>query len=66
MNNEAMTFADLVSVNQLVLIRQAARRVNVDPEQACWEFAGCYTQDLSKKAADELIDYLNSLETQVA
>lgn len=58
-----MTLGELINPAQFILIRQAARRLQIDPELECAEKMGCLTQDLSKSAADEFINHLWSLET---
>lgn len=66
MNNEALTYSEMINPAQLILIRQAARRLSVNPEQACKEVMGCTVLDLSKAAADRFVKLLWKLEEPTA
>lgn len=61
-----MTLGELINPAQFILIRQAARRLQINVEAECWQAMGCQTQDLSKSGADEFINHLWSLETPAA
>ena len=51
---------DLVTPKQLGMINRTAREVGVNAEEECLSLLGCKPQDLSKRAASSLIDYLKA------
>lgn len=51
---------DLVTPKQLGMINRTAREVGVNAEKECLTLLGCKPQDLSKRAASSLIDYLKA------
>jgi hypothetical protein len=52
--------ADLVTPKQLGMIRALAREAGVNAEQECLSLLGCKPEDLNKRAASSLIDYLKA------
>jgi hypothetical protein len=50
--------SDLVTPKQLGMIRALAREAGVDAEKECHSHMNCKPEDLSKRAASSLIDYL--------
>lgn len=50
--------SDLVTPKQLGMIRALAREAGVDAEKECLSHMNCKPEDLSKRAASSLIDYL--------
>ena len=52
--------ADLVTPKQLGMIRALAREAGVNAEKECLSLLGCKPEDLSKRAASSLIDYLKA------
>jgi hypothetical protein len=52
--------SDLVTPKQLGMIRALAREAGVNAEKECLSLLGCKPQDLSKRAASSLIDYLKA------
>jgi hypothetical protein len=51
---------DLVTPKQLGMIRALAREAGVNAEQECLSLLDCKPEDLSKRAASSLIDYLKA------
>ena len=51
---------DLVTPKQLGMINRTAREMGVNAEKECLSLLGCKPQDLSKRAASSLIDYLKA------
>lgn len=51
---------DLVTPKQLGMMRALAREAGVNAEQECLSLLGCKPEDLSKRAASSLIDYLKA------
>ena len=60
----AKTVADMVTPKQLGLIRALGREKGVDHEFECQQMHGCLPEDLSKRAASQLIDHLQKLEPE--
>ena len=56
----AKGIGDLVTPKQLGMIRALAREAGVDAERECLSLLGCKPEDLSKRAASSLIDYLKA------
>ncbi len=49
---------DLITSKQLGMINRMSRDVGVNAEKECSQLMGCKLEDLSKRAASSLIDYL--------
>ena len=58
----AKTLGDLVTTKQLGMIRAIAREVGVDADNECSNVIGCKVAELSKRAASDFIEYLQSLQ----
>lgn len=58
----AKNLGDMVTAKQLGMIRVLARETNVDAEQECSNLMHCGVDELSKRAASDLIDHLQSLQ----
>ena len=58
----AKTLGDLVTTKQLGMIRAIAREINVDADNECSSVIGCKVAELSKRAASDFIEYLQSLQ----
>lgn len=56
----ATTLGDLVTTKQLGMIRALGRETGVDIENECSAVMGCGVTELSKRAASEFIDRLNT------
>ncbi len=56
----AKTMAELVTPRQLVAIRAIANSQKIDAEAECKELLNCKPEELSRRAASALIDYLKS------
>jgi hypothetical protein len=56
----AKTLADLVTPKQLVAIRAIAQALGLDADDECLTLYNCKPEELSRKAASLLIDYLKS------
>jgi hypothetical protein len=54
----ARTIADLVTPKQLILIRSLGKRAQVDAEKLGLGKYGCRPEELTKGAADHMINYL--------
>jgi hypothetical protein len=57
----ARSLGDMVTARQLGMIRALAREANVDAEQECSQLLRCGVEELSKRAASELIEHLQNL-----
>lgn len=55
--------ADRVTPKQLGLINRSAREAGVNAEDECRRLVNCKVEDLSKRAASSLIDYLKDYPT---
>jgi len=60
----ARNLGDLVTSKQLNMIRAIAREKNIDAEAICGEMFACRIEEISKRAASDLIDRLQ--ETPIA
>lgn len=58
----ARNLGDMVSGKQLGMIRAIAREANIDAEKECSELMRCGIEELSKRAASDLIDHLQNLQ----
>ncbi len=58
----AKSLGDMVTAKQLGMIRAIAREANLDAEQECSQLLKCDVQELSKRAASDLIDHLQTLQ----
>lgn len=61
----AATLGDMVSGKQLGMIRAMARENRLDVEQVCAAKFNCRVDELSKRAASDLIGHLQSLQDNV-
>lgn len=64
-NPVAATLGDMVSGKQLGMIRAIARDNRIDAEQVCAAKFNCRVDELSKRAASDLIGHLQSLQDNV-
>jgi len=58
----AKSLGDMVTAKQLGMIRAIAREANLDAEYECAQLLKCDVQELSKRAASDLIDHLQTLQ----
>ena len=58
----AKSLGDMVTGKQLGMIRAIAREANIDAEKECTQLMRCGIEELSKKAASDLIDHLQNLQ----
>ena len=58
----AKSLGDMVTAKQLGMIRAIAREGGIDAEAECSSVFGCRVDELSKRAASDLIDQLQSLQ----
>lgn len=58
----AKTMGDMITGKQLGMIRAIAREADVDAERECSELLHCRIDELSKRAASELIEHLQHLQ----
>jgi hypothetical protein len=58
----AKSLGDLVTPKQLGMIRAISRDANIDAAQECTKLMNCSISELSKRAASDLIDHLQSLQ----
>jgi Rad52/22 family double-strand break repair protein len=63
-NPKAQSIASLVSPKQLYLIRREADSRGLDPEAVCQKMHQTKLEEISKRAASALIDYLKSLPVE--
>jgi hypothetical protein len=59
----ARSIGDMVTAKQLGMIRAMGREANVDPNEECRQMFKCEVEELSKRAASELIDHLKEIST---
>ena len=64
-NPVAQNLGDMITGKQLGMIRAIAREANVDAEQECSEVMRCRVDELSKRAASDLIDHLQNLQRRL-
>ncbi|HVF48029.1 MAG TPA: Rad52/Rad22 family DNA repair protein, partial [Pyrinomonadaceae bacterium] len=58
----ATNLGDMVTAKQLGMIRSLSREANLDAELECSQIMHCGVNELSKRAASELIDHLQNLQ----
>lgn len=58
----AKTMGDLVTAKQLSMIRSLAREGDIDAAKECMDLMKCSINELSKRAASELIDHLQNMQ----
>jgi hypothetical protein len=58
----ATSLGDMVTAKQLGMIRSLSRDANLDAELECSQIMHCGVNELSKRAASELIDHLQNLQ----
>jgi Rad52/22 family double-strand break repair protein len=58
------TLGDLVTPKQLWMIRNLGREIGCDVEQECQSLMQCNLEEISKRAASSLIDYLKRLQQE--
>ena len=58
----AKSLGDMVTTKQLGMIRAMARDGNIDAEIECSQMMHCGVDELSKRAASDLIDHLQNLQ----
>lgn len=63
-NPVAKNLGDMVTAKQLGMIRALARESNVDAEQECSSLMHCGVGELSKRAASDLIEHLQTLQSR--
>lgn len=61
----AKTLGDLVTSKQLAMIRSIAREADIDVAKECGNMMKCSVTELSKRAASEFIDHLQSMQKSV-
>lgn len=61
----AKTMGDLVTAKQLGMIRSIAREADIDAAKECGNMMKCSVTELSKRAASEFIDHLQSMQKSV-
>ena len=58
----AKSLGDMVTAKQLGMIRAIGREVNADVERECSQLLGCAVEELSKRAASDLIEHLQDMQ----
>lgn len=58
----ARSLGDMVTAKQLGMIRAISREANIDAESECSSLLRCRIDELSKRAASELIDHLQAMQ----
>jgi hypothetical protein len=58
----AKSLGDMVTSKQLNMIRAIGREKNIDPEAVCGEMFACRIDEISKRAASDLIDRLQQIQ----
>jgi len=58
----AKSLGDMVTAKQLGMIRAIAREADFDAEQECILLLKCHVEELSKRAASDLIEHLQTLQ----
>ena len=61
----AKNLGDMVTSKQLNMIRGIAREKNIDAEAVCGEMFACRIDEISKRAASDLIDRLQEMPTAI-
>ena len=64
-NAIARNLGDMVTSKQLNMIRAIAREREIDAEAVCGEMFACRIEEISKRAASDLIDRLQQMPTAV-
>lgn len=62
----AKSLGDMVTAKQLAMLRAIAREGNLDAELECSQMMRCNVEELSKRAASDLIDHLQNLQRKGA
>lgn len=62
----AKSLGDMVTAKQLGMIRAIAREVNIDAARECSQLMHCSIEELSKRAASDLIEHLQNLHRNSA
>jgi hypothetical protein len=58
----AKSIGDMVTAKQLGMIRAIGREANLDVERECSQMMQCTVEELSKRAASDLIEHLQNLQ----
>ena len=61
----AKSLGDMITSKQLAMIRGIAREANVDAEAECTQTMHCGIDELSKRAASDLIEHLQNIQRAV-
>ncbi len=61
----AKTLGDMVTAKQLGMIRSIAREADIDAAKECGNMMKCSVTELSKRAASEFIEHLQSIQRSV-
>lgn len=61
----AKSLGDMITSKQLAMIRGLAREANVDAGSECSQTMHCSIEELSKRAASDLIEHLQTLQPAV-
>lgn len=61
----AKNLGDMITAKQLGMIRAIAREANIDAEAECTQMMHCGIDELSKRAASDLIEHLQNLQRNV-
>ncbi len=59
---QAKSMGDMVTAKQLGMIRAIAREIQMNPEDECYRMFKCGTDELSKRAASDMIEHLQSVQ----
>lgn len=58
----AKSLGDMVTAKQLGMIRAISREANIDAERECSQMMRCSVEELSKRAASDLIEHLQDMQ----
>ena len=58
----AKSLGDMVTAKQLGMIRAIAREANIDAERECLQMMRCSVDELSRRAASDMIEHLQNLQ----
>lgn len=61
-NPIAQNLGDMVTAKQLGMIRALGREANIDAEQECAKLLHCGVNEMSKRAASDLIEHLQEMQ----
>lgn len=61
-NPVAQTLGDMVTAKQLEMIRAIAREIKMDEQYECKRLMNCGVEDLSKRAASDFIEHLQTVQ----